>query len=42
MTEELEKGGFEIINSGIKELWNPDEEALNRCREFGKSIAEAI
>lgn len=42
MTEELEKGGFEIINSGIKELWNPDEEALNRCREFGKSIAEAF
>lgn len=42
MTEELEKGGFEIINSGIKELWNPDEEALNRCREFGKSIAEVI
>jgi anaerobic nitric oxide reductase flavorubredoxin len=42
MTEELEKGGFEIINSGIKELWNPDEDALNRCRDFGKSIAEAI
>lgn len=42
MTEELEKGGFEIINSGIKELWNPDEEALNRCRDFGKSIAEAL
>lgn len=42
MTEELEKGGFEIINSGIKELWNPDEEALNRCREFGKAIAEVI
>lgn len=42
MTEELEKGGFEIINCGIKELWNPDEEALNRCIEFGKSIAEAI
>lgn len=42
MTEELEKGGFEIINSGIKELWNPDEDALNRCREFGKAIVEAI
>ncbi|OOM76861.1 anaerobic nitric oxide reductase flavorubredoxin [Clostridium puniceum] len=42
MTEELEKGGFEIINSGIKELWNPDEDALNRCREFGKTIVEAL
>ena len=37
MTEELEKAGFEIINSGIRELWNPDEDALNRCRDFGKS-----
>ena len=42
MTEELEKAGLEIINSGIKELWNPDEEALNRCRDFGKTIAEAL
>jgi len=42
MTEELEKAGLEIINSGIRELWNPDEEALNRCREFGKTIVEAI
>lgn len=42
MTEELEKGGFEIINSGIKELWNPDEDALNRCRDFGKAIVEAL
>jgi flavorubredoxin len=42
MTEELEKAGLEMINSGIRELWNPDEEALNRCREFGKTILEAI
>ena len=38
ITEELEKSGIKTINAGIKELWNPDEEALNRCREFGKSI----
>jgi flavorubredoxin len=42
MTEELEKAGLEMINSGIRELWNPDEEALNRCREFGKTIVEEI
>jgi len=42
MIEELEKGGFEIINSGIKELWNPDEDALNRCRDFGKAIVKAL
>ena len=42
ITEELEKAGIKTINSGIKELWNPDEEALNRCRDFGKSIAEEL
>lgn len=38
ITEELKKAGFEVINDGIRELWNPDTEALDRCRKFGKSI----
>lgn len=42
ITEELEKAGIKTINSGIRELWNPDEEALNRCRDFGKSIVEEL
>lgn len=42
ITEELGKAGFEIINEGIRELWNPDEDALDRCREFGKLITEAL
>ena len=42
LTEELEKAGIKAINSGIRELWNPDEEALNRCRDFGKSIVEEL
>lgn len=40
ITEELNKAGFEIINDGIRELWNPDEAALERCRNFGRSIEE--
>jgi len=42
ITEELKKAGFEIISDGIKEFWNPDENGRNRCREFGKAIAEKI
>ncbi|WP_026886292.1 anaerobic nitric oxide reductase flavorubredoxin [Clostridium beijerinckii] len=42
ITEELKKSGFEIISPGTRELWNPDEEALNRCRDFGKLITEAL
>lgn len=42
ITEELNKAGFEIINDGIREIWNPDDEALDRCRSFGKNIGENI
>ncbi|URZ07491.1 anaerobic nitric oxide reductase flavorubredoxin [Clostridium felsineum] len=42
ITEELNKAGFEIINEGIKELWNPGEDGLNRCRDFGKNVIGKI
>lgn len=38
ITEELKESKFDVVSEGIKELWNPDEEALQRCREFGKSL----
>ncbi len=38
ITELLKEAKFEVVNDGIKELWNPDEDALQRCREFGKSL----
>lgn len=42
ITEELNNAGFELLNDGIRELWNPDEEGLNRCREFGISISDKL
>lgn len=42
INEELEKAGFEIVSEPIKELWNPNEEALLRCKKFGKEFAEKI
>jgi flavorubredoxin len=39
ITESLQEGKFEIAAEGIKELWNPDDEALKRCREFGEKLA---
>lgn len=38
INERLKDAKFEVIGDGIKELWNPDEEALERCREFGKNF----
>ena len=39
LTDQLKQSGFEIINEGIKALWNPDEDSINRAYEFGQSIA---
>ncbi len=36
----LEKSGFQIVNQGIKCLWNPDDAALLECVEFGKKLIE--
>ncbi len=42
LTEHLEKSGFSIINDGIRAKWNPDDESINKCIEFGKEIAGKI
>jgi flavorubredoxin len=42
ISEGLEKAGFELLNEGIKALWNPDEEALAECVEFGSQAAEKM
>ncbi|WPC42857.1 anaerobic nitric oxide reductase flavorubredoxin [Clostridium sp. JS66] len=42
ISEELNEAGFEIVSEGIKELWNPDEEGISRCREFGSNVLEKI
>lgn len=42
ISEELSKAGFTVVNNPIKELWNPDDEALDRCMEFGKDFVGKI
>lgn len=38
ITEALREAKFDVVNDGIRELWNPDEEALERCRDFGRNL----
>lgn len=38
LEERLKDAKIEIVQEGIKELWNPDEDAINRCIEFGKEF----
>jgi len=37
----LEKSGFQLVNPGIKCLWNPDDESILKCVEFGKEIGKS-
>lgn len=39
ISSRLEEAGFELLNEGIKSLWNPDEEAMQECVKFGEEIA---
>ena len=38
MAEELKKAGFEIINDGIREMWNPDEVEENLISGATESV----
>jgi flavorubredoxin len=38
----LESAGFELLDEGIKSTWNPDEESLKECIDFGIAIASKL
>ncbi len=40
ITEELKDAGITVIDEGIRETWNPDEDAYQRCKEYGKQFVE--
>ena len=40
ITEKLKHAGLEVIEDGIKELWNPNEDAIERCKAFGAEFAK--
>ncbi|MGM0395630.1 MAG: anaerobic nitric oxide reductase flavorubredoxin [Bacillota bacterium] len=38
----LKEAKFEIVQDGIKSLWNPSDEAMEECIDFGKRFAESF
>lgn len=42
LEEKLKDAKIELVQEGIKALWNPDEEAKKQCREFGKQFAKKL
>jgi len=42
ITEWLSRAGFEVLNDGIKSLWNPDEAGVENCVSFGRDVARSL
>ena len=42
ISDRLKSSGFELMDEGIRNLWNPDEEGIERCFDFGTKIASAL
>lgn len=42
LEEKLKASKIEVVQEGIKVLWNPDEEAMEACKEFGRNFVEKL
>jgi flavorubredoxin len=42
ISERLKEGGFQVLNDGIREKWNPNSEAMDNCARFGKDVALSV
>jgi len=42
ITQALKEAGIATVDDGIRELWNPDDEAKERLKAYGKNFVEAI
>lgn len=40
--DHLVKAGFELVNDGLRVLWNPDQEAVEKCVDLGKEFAKSL
>ena len=42
ISENLKAAGFELVDEGIKAMWNPDNENIDNCIEYGRQLASNI
>ena len=42
ISENLKDAGFELVDDGIKAMWNPDNESISKCVEYGRQLAAKI
>ena len=39
---DLKESGFDVIDEGLRVMWNPDDESISKCVEFGKRFATSV
>jgi anaerobic nitric oxide reductase flavorubredoxin len=42
ISDSLTAAGFELVDDGVKVMWNPDNENINKCVEYGKLFAGKV
>lgn len=42
LNERLEVAKFELVNDGIKAMWNPDEDSIEACLEYGREFGKNL
>jgi len=42
ISENLTSAGFELVDDGVKAMWNPDNENVNKCIDYGKLFANKV
>jgi len=42
ITKMLKESGFDVKEDGLKMMWNPDSESIEKCIEYGKQFALSI
>ncbi len=42
ISQSLKASGFDLMDDGIKALWNPDQENMDKCIDYGKHFAAVV
>jgi anaerobic nitric oxide reductase flavorubredoxin len=42
ISDNLTSAGFELVDDGVRVMWNPDDENINKCIEYGKLFAGRV
>jgi anaerobic nitric oxide reductase flavorubredoxin len=42
ISENLSSAGFDLVDEGLRTLWNPDGDSIVQCNEYGKKFAVSM